>query len=133
MPEFTLAPEHCVAPGRPVFGYQDIDFEASEEFSKHYLLRGPDEAAIRAAFGAEALGFFAQNPGWSVESCGGSLAVYRAGKRCKPEQVQPFLGRDRERASRAGQGPVVRGQPALAFVTSAVSRGTISNRSPTIP
>ena len=74
-----------------MFGYQDIDFEASEEFSRHYLMRGPDERAIRAAFGAEAIGFFAQNPGWSVESFGGSLAVYRTARRCKPEEIQPFL------------------------------------------
>ena len=91
LPEFTLTPEHWWDRVAQTFGYQDIDFEASEEFSKRYLLRGSDEAAIRAAFGAEALAFFAQHPGWSVESCGGSLAVYRAGVRCKPEDVQPFL------------------------------------------
>ena len=91
LPEFTLAPENVLAKIGQLFGYQDIDFEASEEFSKHYLLRGPDEAAIRAAFGAEALGFFAQSRGWSVESCGGALAVYRGGKRCKPEELQPYV------------------------------------------
>ena len=90
LPEFTLAPEHVWHRIGALFGYQDIDFEASQEFSKHYLLRGPDEAAIRAAFGAESLGFFAQNLGWSVESFGGALAVYRAAKRCKPEEIQPF-------------------------------------------
>ena len=91
VPEFELTPEHWWDKVAQVFGYKDIDFEASAEFSRRYLLRGPDETAIRAAFGAEALGFFAQNPGWSVESLGGSLAVYRADKRCKPEEIQPFL------------------------------------------
>ena len=91
LPEFTLAPEHVWHRVGALFGYQDIDFETSPEFSKHYLLRGADESAIRAAFGAEALGFFAQSPGWSVESFGGSLAVYRSAKRCKPEEIQPFL------------------------------------------
>jgi hypothetical protein len=91
LPEFTFAPEHFWHRIGALFGYQDIDFEASEEFSKHYVLRGPDESAIRAAFGADALGFFAQNPGWSVESFGGSLAVYRTARRCKPEEIQPFL------------------------------------------
>ena len=91
VPEFELTPEHWWDRVAQVFGYKDIDFEASAEFSKHYQLRGPDESAIRAAFGAEALGFFAQNLGWSVESLGGSLAVYRADKRCKPEEIQPFL------------------------------------------
>jgi hypothetical protein len=91
LPEFTLGPEHWWDRIGQVFGYQDIDFEASPEFSSNYLLRGPDESAIRAAFGADALGFLAANQGWSVESCGGSLAVYRADKRCKPEELQPFL------------------------------------------
>jgi hypothetical protein len=91
LPEFTLGPEHWWDRIGQVFGYQDIDFESSEDFSKHYLLRGPDESAIRAAFGPDVLGFFAQNQGWSVESAGGQLAVYRANKRAKPEEMQPFV------------------------------------------
>jgi hypothetical protein len=91
LPEFTLAPEHFWHRIGSLLGYQDINFETSEEFSRHYVLRGPDEAAIRAAFGAEPLGFFAQNQGWSVESCTDSLAVYRSAKRAKPEELQAFL------------------------------------------
>jgi hypothetical protein len=91
LPEFTLAPEHFWHRIGSVFGYQDIDFETSREFSLHYLLRGPDETAIRARFGAEALGFFGQHRDWSVESCGGALAVYRSSKRVKPEEIPAFL------------------------------------------
>jgi hypothetical protein len=91
LPEFTLAPEQFWHRIGSVLGYQDIDFESSEAFSRHYLLRGPDESAVRAAFGAEALGFFGQSPGWSVEACGASLAVYRASKRVKPEDIPSFL------------------------------------------
>jgi len=89
--DFTLAPEHWWTRIGEMFGYQDINFESNEEFSKHYLLRGADEGAIRAAFGPNALGFFAQNQGWSVESAGGSLAVYRADKRPGVEEIQPYL------------------------------------------
>lgn len=91
LPDFTLGPEHWWDKIGEIFGHKDIDFEASEEFSKHYLLKGPDETAIRARFGAEPLGFFAQHQGWSVESAGGSLAVYRTSRRAKPEEMQPFL------------------------------------------
>ncbi len=91
LPEFTLAPEHWWDKVGDLFGHRDIDFEASPEFSKHYLLKGPDEAAIRPAFGAEALGFFAQSPGWSVEAKDGALAVYRLSKRVKPEELQGFV------------------------------------------
>ncbi len=91
LPDFTLGPEHWWDKIGDVFGHHDIDFEASEEFSKHYLLKGPDEQAIRALFGAEALGFFAQSQGWSVEAAGGGLAVYRSSQRAKPEEMQPFV------------------------------------------
>jgi hypothetical protein len=91
LPEFTLGPEYWWDKIGQIFGHRDINFDSSEEFSRHYLLRGPDESAIRAAFGSNALGFFAQNQGWSVESVGGSLAVYRAEKRPKPEEFQPFI------------------------------------------
>ena len=91
LPDVTLAPEHWWTKIGELFGYQDIDFESSEEFSKNYLLRGPDESAIRAAFGMNVLGFFAQNPGWSVESAGGQLAVYHTERRPKPEELQAFV------------------------------------------
>jgi len=91
LPDFTLGPEHWWDRIGRVFGYQDINFESSEDFSKNYLLRGPDESAIRAAFGMSVLGFFAQNQGWSVESAGGALAVYRADKRPAPEEMQPYV------------------------------------------
>ncbi len=90
LPEFTLGPEHWWDKVGEIFGHHDIDVEASPEFSKHYLLKGPDETRLRAAFGAEALGFFAQSQGWSVESKDGALAVYRVSKRVKPEELQSF-------------------------------------------
>jgi len=91
LPDFTLGPEHWWDKVGEVFGHRDIDFESSEEFSKHYLLKGPDEAAIRTLFGAEPLGYFAQHQGWSVEAAGGSLVIYHTGRRAKPEEMQPFL------------------------------------------
>ena len=91
LPDFTLAPENFFHRIGQVFGYQDIDFEASEEFSKHYLLRGPDETAIRRAFNADAISFFARSPGWSVQVCNGNIAVFRSDKRSKPAEVPAFL------------------------------------------
>jgi hypothetical protein len=91
LPDFTLGPEHWWDRVGEIFGHHDINFEASPEFSKNYLLKGPDEAAIRTLFGAEPLGFFAQHQGWSVEAAAGSLVVYHSGRRAKPEEMQPFL------------------------------------------
>lgn len=91
LPAFMLSPEHWWDKLGEILGHKDINFDASPEFSKHYLLKGPDEARIRAEFGAEALGFFAQQQGWSVESAGGKLAVYRADRRSKPEELPVFM------------------------------------------
>ena len=91
LPEFLLSPEHWWDKIGEFLGHRDINFEASPEFSQHYLLKGPDEGAIRTAFGAEALGFFAQHQGWYVEVKGGALAIYRVGHRPKPEELPAFL------------------------------------------
>lgn len=91
LPEFELAPENILHKLGQVFGYQDLDFPGHPEFSSKYLLRGRDEGAIRAAFGATALAFLTGNPGWSVETRDHGAAVFRAGKRCKPEEVPTFL------------------------------------------
>ncbi len=91
LPEFLLSPEHWWHKVGEILGHNDIDFEASPDFSKHYLLKGPDERAIRTAFGAEPLGFFAQQPGWSVEARGGKLAIYRVSHRPRPEELQAYV------------------------------------------
>jgi hypothetical protein len=91
LPEFELCPEHVFHKIGQAFGYQDLDFEGHEEFSKHYLLRGRDETAVRAVFGPETLSLLGGDPGWSVQSCEGRLAVFRARKRVKPPVLPAFL------------------------------------------
>jgi hypothetical protein len=90
LPDFVLAPENILHKIGQMFGYQDIDFDSSPDFSSHYLLRGPDEMAIRSAFGAAALAYFGQERGWHVELAGGNIGIYRSGKRCKPEELAAF-------------------------------------------
>jgi hypothetical protein len=90
LPDFLLAPENILHKIGQVFGYQDIDFDSSPDFSSHYLLRGADEMAIRSAFGADALAYFGQERGWHVEVAGGNVGIYRSDKRCKPEELAAF-------------------------------------------
>ena len=91
LPDLSLSPENFLHKIGEVFGYQDIDFDSSPEFSAVYLLRGPDEQAIRTAFTPDIQGFFAQQPGWHVEVRGGSVGIYRSSKRCKPEEAPALL------------------------------------------
>jgi hypothetical protein len=91
LPDLDLTPENVFHKIGQVFGYQDIDFDQSPDFSNHYLLRGNDEAAIRSAFPSDALAFFGQQHGWHVEVRGGHVAVYRSGKLCKPPEAPAYL------------------------------------------
>lgn len=91
LPELVLAPENVFHKIGQAFGYKDIDFDSAPEFSTSYLLRGPDETAIRAAFHPDTLSFFAQHAGWTVEARNGTAAIYRAGKRCNPADMRTFI------------------------------------------
>lgn len=96
LPDLQLAPENVFHKLGQVFGYQDIDFESNPDFSGRYLVRGPDETAIRAALYPETLSFFAEHEGWTVEIRSGTVGIYRAGQRSKPEDVRTFLEEARE-------------------------------------
>jgi len=90
LPDFDLSPENVLHRLAEVFGYQDIDFEQHEEFSKRYLLRGRDEEAIRRVFGTDALTLLGGQPGWSIQTRDGRLIVFRAGKTTRPAEIPAF-------------------------------------------
>ncbi|MGE3410259.1 MAG: hypothetical protein AB7I37_26000 [Pirellulales bacterium] len=91
LPVFQLRPELFTDKIAAVLGQQDIDFADSPTFSKMFLLRGTDEAAIRALFHEDAIFHFQQHAGLSVEGAKQSLIVFRAGKRADPRQLRTFL------------------------------------------
>lgn len=96
LPAFELRPENVLLRIAGAFGYQDIDFDGSPEFSRRYLLRGKDEAAVRQLFTPTLLQTLERQPGWSVEASGESIIVYRRGKRSKPEELQIFFTASQE-------------------------------------
>jgi hypothetical protein len=91
LPDMQLAPENALVRIAEVFGYQDIDLESSPEFSRRYIVRGADEAAIRAALYPGAASYFAQHEGWTLELKSGGVAIYRANRRAKPEDMRMFI------------------------------------------
>lgn len=90
LPAFSMRPEHVWHKLGSMMGYQDIDFESNPVFSKKYLLRGPDDAAIRGIFTNRVLMFFESEPGLCVEADGHMLIVYRHSARVKPEAIRAF-------------------------------------------
>jgi len=91
LPEFSMRPEGFFHKIGGMFGYKDIDFESHATFSKAYLLRGPDEAAIRELFREEMLSHFETQKRLCVEGAGNTLVFYRAGRRVKPDEIHSLM------------------------------------------
>jgi len=91
LPDLQMAPENPVTRLAEKVGFQDIDIESSPEFSSRYIVRGADEAAIRAALSPRATTYFAGHEGWSVEAKSGHVAIYRHGSRPKPDGLPAFI------------------------------------------
>jgi hypothetical protein len=91
LPEFVVYPESIFSTIAKVFGYADINFPESLEFSKMYMLRGPEEAPIRQVFTPTVIQFCEQHRGISVESARDRLLFFRAGKRTKPEELEALI------------------------------------------
>ncbi len=91
LPKFTLRPENIFHKIGQVFGYTDIDFDSHPEFSKRYLLRGENEEAVRAIFGANARSFYESDLKLSTEAAGPQLIHYRSGKRVSPDEISQFI------------------------------------------
>lgn len=91
VPEFELRPENVLHKVAGIFGFKDIDFDNRPEFSSRFVLRGPDERAIRDHFGPALLAFLEKNPGWCVETQGDAIVVYREGKRPSMDDLPAFV------------------------------------------
>lgn len=100
LPGFVLRPENVLHRIGGVFGYQDIDVEGDPAFSGQYLLRGADEAAIRALFDADVRDFYDRHPRSCTEAAGADLFFWRAGKLLKPHDVPSLVDEAMDLAGR---------------------------------
>lgn len=91
LPEFVARPEGMFDKIGQVFGYQDIDLPMHPEFSRKFILRGANEAAIRRAFTPGVARFFEENAGLSIEAKTDRFILYRSGTPLKPEQWAEWM------------------------------------------
>lgn len=92
LPPFVLSPENILHKVGAVFGYHDIDFDSSPEFSKKYLLRSKEaEEQVRDVFTPSVRSYFEQREPLTVEGGAGGVLVYRPGKRVRPEDLLAFV------------------------------------------
>jgi hypothetical protein len=92
VPYFTLRPESLMYKLFTALGYQDIDFGQRPVFSKQYILRGPDEPAIRNLFNDQLLSFYETYGGTCTDAGGNQLFVFRSGHMLQPQEIQPYVG-----------------------------------------
>lgn len=70
----------------------------NDDFYRHYLVGGPDEAALREYFTPLLLEYFCAHKGWDIESADGHLLIYQERRLQPPAQMAEFLTQARELA-----------------------------------
>lgn len=100
LPGFSLRPQHFLHSIGKAFGYQDIDLEAWPTFSEMFVLRGGDEAAVRAAFTGRVVEFFELRRGVCAAGAGHELLHWRAGRRVAAAELESFIATGYELAQR---------------------------------
>lgn len=94
LPAFELGPEQFFHRLVSAFGFQNIDFAGYPTFNKRYLLRGPDEDAIRASFTEPVIQHFEeqlQTRKTIAEVIGQGDRLLIAARREAPEKLRAFL------------------------------------------
>jgi hypothetical protein len=99
LPAFLLFPEGFLAKMGKMFGRADINFPESPDFSRKYILRGDDEAAIRAIFTPAVRQALEAQDRVTIEGAGPLLFIFRKGRRLKPELLPARIEQDKRIAS----------------------------------
>ncbi len=91
LPFFTMSPENVMHRIASAFGYQDINFAEAPVFSKMFLLRGSEEAAIRELMSVDRLNRLEAFRGIHLEARGDRFLCWYTGRRKKPEEIEGLL------------------------------------------
>lgn len=90
-PVMQLRPENWLSKVGQVFGSQDIDFAESPEFSRRFVLQGPDETEIRRYFTPERLEAIAKYDKLCFEMQPGCAFIWFDYKRTPPAELRQFF------------------------------------------
>ena len=91
-PLFVLSPENIFHKIGGMFGYHDIDFDGSPEFSSRYLLRAKEnENQVRELFSPSVRMWLEQREKLTIEGSADGVLVYRRGRKVKPEEIRTFV------------------------------------------
>jgi hypothetical protein len=90
-PQFAVRPRNFLDQVAAWFGQKELDFSQRLEFSRKYLVKGEDAAAVRYAINDPFITYYEQQDKLSSEADGKYLIVYRWGQAVKPEMWRTFL------------------------------------------
>ncbi|MFK8002196.1 MAG: SulP family inorganic anion transporter [Polyangiales bacterium] len=92
IPEVVMEKEGLLDRVLELAGLHDINFKDNAAFSRKFVVRGPDEAAIRAFLTPELLTFFVDKEAYHIESAGRELAIFNAfSRRATSHEVERVL------------------------------------------
>ena len=86
LPSFLLFPETIFSKIKVLFGAGDVNFLDSPGFSDKYILRGHDEAALRAIFTPALRQALEPLHDLTIEGADDALFVSRVGRRIEPDE-----------------------------------------------
>ncbi len=91
-PMFSLGHEESFHKIGDMLGAKDIDFKDNQRFSDKYLLKGSDEAAVRAVFKPHVQRFFEKKKERvNVEAFGDKIIIYRDKDGVGPAGLSRFI------------------------------------------
>ena len=92
IPVFSLEEESFLDRMSLMVAHQDIDFKEYEDFSRKFLLQGPDEESIRKFFSPALVHFFEQGDIYHLESNGREILIFRHLRLISAQEVQKMVG-----------------------------------------
>lgn len=93
IPELILEREELLDRALELAGFRDIDFKHFTRFSKRFVLKGPNEAAIREYMTEELLEFFENEEVYHVESAGMEIVIFKTFmRRATAKEIEAMLG-----------------------------------------
>lgn len=92
VPVFSLEEESFLNRMSLLAAQQDIDFKEHEQFSRKFLLQGPDEASIRKFFSPSLVRFFEQGDIYHLESNGRQILIFRNLRLISAQEVETMVG-----------------------------------------
>ena len=95
LPSFILFPETIFSKMGVMLGLTDINFPDSSKFSDRYILRGQDEAALRAIFSPALRHALETLDHLTIEGADDVLFIFRERRLVEPEEISSLVEEDK--------------------------------------